>query len=237
MAKKPKGAGDYFNRLFHGGGASPDFEQIVKAVLATFAVFTGFVLSSYIKDTLTLSEFTGWFGWTAWFRDWRVWAFFALMALMLRYIIGSAIHLTFMYVPVEKSKQSRSKSVIFLFKDLIFLVMFGLIAMSVSAAAHKTGDHIDLFMERAMLFVGAGFLWSILDAALRGLWGRRWPDEKPGYFWIVWSCLDLLQLAVTYILLRSALSVLCKAELLAAIYVIFLFLDVKAAIRAVQVHD
>jgi len=235
------GFGAYLRRLVHEEGEPPDFEQTVKVVLATFAVFTGFVFSTYIKDELTLADFTGWLGWTIWFDEWRLWAFFALMALMLRYIIGSAIHLSFMYIPPKDDgddERPRSQSVFFLFKDLVFLVMFGLIAMSVAAAAIKGNKgSIDVFMQRSMLFVGAGFFWSVSDAALRFLWGRKWPNEKPGFFWIVWGSLDLLQLAATYALLKCTATDLHRAAALAVVYTVFLFLDVKAAIRAVQVHE
>jgi len=247
------GSRAYLKRFFRDTLPAPDFEQIVKVVLATFAVFTGFVLSGYIKEKLVLPELTDWSSWLSWFGEWRLWAFFALMALLLRYIIGSAIHLNFMYVPVKRENQppqARSQSVVFLFKDLVFLVIFGLIAMSVSAAvepvssasttivasAPKSSANIDAFMQRAMLFVGAGFAWSLFDAGLRGLWGLKWENEKPGYFWILWASLDLLLFVMTLAILRSGGTTLSKAVMVALLYLLFLFLDVKAAIRAVQLR-
>jgi hypothetical protein len=196
------GARSYFSHFFRGPATSPpDFEQFVKAVLATFAVFTGFVFSNYLRDDLVLAEFTGWFGWVVWFGQWRFWGLFALMALLLRYTMGSAVHLTFMYVPVKKDGQppkSRSQSVVLLFKDLLFLVAFGVIAMSIANAAKPNTGSVEVFMQRAMLFIAVGFAWSLLDAALRGLWALCRSDEGPRYFWLIWSALDLVQFLVTY---------------------------------------
>lgn len=235
------GAGSYFSHFFRGPATSPrDFEQFVKAVLATFAVFTGFVFSSYLRDDLVLAEFKGWFGWVVWFGEWRFWGLFALMALLLRYIMGSAVHLTFMYVPVKTNGQparSRSESVVLLFKDLVFLVAFGVIAMSIANAA-KTDTGAEVFMQRAMLFVAAGFIWSLLDAALRGLWARCWPNEGPGYFWLIWSALDLAQFFATWLILAyvQMANQLSAMVILAVVYAVFLFLDMAALVRAVQVH-
>jgi len=217
----------------------PDFEQFVKAVLATFAVFAGFVFSSYFREDLVLAEFKGWLGWVVWFGQWRFWGLFALMALPLRYIMGSAVHLTFMYVPVKTDGQaarSRSESVVLLFKDLVFLVAFGVIAMSIANAAKTDRGSIEVFMQRAMLFVAAE--WSLLDAALRGLWARCWPNEGPGYFWLIWSALDLAQFFATWLILAhmQMTNPLRGMVILAAVYAVFLLLDMAALVRTVQVH-
>jgi hypothetical protein len=235
------GLGGYLSHFFGGPATTfPDFEQFVKAVLATFAVFTGFVFSGYLRDDLVLAEFTGWFGWVVWFGQWRFWGLFALMALLLRYIIGSAVHLTFMYVPRKtadgKTIASRSQSVVLLFKDLMFLVAFGVIAMSIANAAKPNTGSVEVFMQRAMLFVAAGLSWSLLDAALRWLWGRCWPDEGPKYFWLLWSALDIAQFLVTLAILACVTDPLYRMEIVAVFYAIFLLLDIAAMARTVQIN-
>jgi hypothetical protein len=235
------GFGDYLHRFFSGGGKPRDFEQIVKVVLATFAVFTGFVFSGYLKDDLKLADFAGWLGWIVWFADWHFWAFVALMMLLLRYIMGSAVHLNFMYVPYKKDDgsmaPSRSQSRLLLFKDLMFLVAFGVIAMSIANAANQQTGAIAAFMQRAMLFVAAGFTWSLLDALLRKIWSQWRPTEAPGYFWLVWATLDAAQFCVTWLVLAKVTNEFCAMTILAGAYTLFLLLDLMAIVRAVQVHD
>ncbi len=234
------GARGYFARFFCPKQPR-DFEQIVKVVLATFAVFTGFVFSGTLKDDLVLPDFTGWFGWVVWFDQWRFWAFFALMALLLRYIMGSAVHLNFMYVPGKAAdgtkSEARSQSVFLLFKDLMFLVIFGVIAMSIANAAKPDTGRVDVFMHRAMLFVAAGFSWSVLDAALRWAWSFCRSKEGPGYFWLIWSALDAMQFIATAIILAYVTDALCAMKTLAAVYAVFLFFDIVAMVRAAQARD
>ena len=83
------------------------------------------------------------------------------MALLLRYIIGSAIHLNHTY----GGKPPRSLSVFLLFKDLMFLVLFGMLALYIMEAVT-----LEDFIRRVMLFVGAGFAWSIIDYFFRRFW-------------------------------------------------------------------
>jgi hypothetical protein len=222
---------------------APDFEQIVRVVMSTFTVFTGFVFSGYLKDEFVLSDGEGWFGWLD-PEKWRLWGFFALMALLLRYIMGSGVHLNFMYVPVKPATEPRSQSSVLLFKDLVFLVAFGVIAMSIVNAAKfdqkedmiQDGLRVTAFLHRAMLFVAAGFVWSVVDAILRGLWSL-FPNqqrESPGYFWIIWATLDAAQFVATWLIIRWATGPLQMMVIAAVVYVGFLFLDVAAVVRGVQ---
>jgi len=255
----------YFHHFFCS--KSPlDFEKIVTAVLGTFTVFTGFVFSSYLKD-LPLAEGSGWLAWMTWFCQWRLWALFALMALLLRYIMGSAVHLNFMYVPSKDADgrplPSRSQSVGLLFKDLGFLVLFGVVAMSIASAVSHTPDpgpeelwgrlqnlanaassdaadaaRLDTFMYHAMLFLGAGFLWSVIDCFLRGAVWVKWfkrKTEGPGYFWVIWCVLDASQLLVTFAISRQhPANPLWTAIILAVVFAAFLFLDIVAMSRNVR---
>jgi len=144
---------------------APDFERGVMVILATFAAFTGFTISGSLKLVPDI-------GYPA---DWRWWAFFALVALLLRYIFGSAVHLNGLYVGKSLTRPLRgwiaareapkSQSIALLFKDLAFLVIFGMIAVYIQQAAEKRD--VDVFIVRCMWFVEAGLLWSVSDYFLR----------------------------------------------------------------------
>ena len=211
----------------------PDFEHVVKTVLATFAVFTGLTISNYVKDTIfTVDHLRAYYDWQDWAGDWRCWAFAALVCLLLRYLIGSAIHLNYMYVTPKGRDEPRSFSVLLLFKDVIFLVVFGVIAVFISKA-----ESADLFVDRAGWFLLSGLAWSVLDWLMR----RFWPDprehprplkERP--FWAIWILLDGLQLALTWGLVSCIEDDLVKAIALAVIFTVFLFFDILAMVRFVQ---
>lgn len=241
----PQQGGGYFWYFFSAPREQvgpPDFDLVVKTVLATFAVFTGYVYSTSLK-TLDLGETSGVFGWTAWFCKPSLWAVLALMALLLRYIIGSAIHLTYMYVPPEKGKPSRSKLIILLFKDLLFLVAFGVIAMAISndTIPKQDGSFAPApFLRDAMLFLAAGFAWSILDTLSRCIAARvcsKPNTEGPTFFWVIWSVLDAAQFLLTLGILAIGWGPLASMFWLAIVYAIFLVLDVAAILRAAQIAN
>jgi hypothetical protein len=85
------------DKWFYNTEAEPDFKQIVEKSLALFGVFTGATLSFYIGDFLFANklppDFTGYPFWS------RACLVAAVIALLLRYIVGSAVHLNLMYVP------------------------------------------------------------------------------------------------------------------------------------------
>lgn len=221
-----------------GSGEPPDFEQAVKVIIATFAVFTGFTITGYLKDYVfspfNVERYPDWHGWVG---DWHIWAFVALVALLLRYVIGSAVHLHHTYVtkvPVTINNvmwtRSRSISVGLLFMDLCFLVLFGVLAVFVTKA-----PDIETFMWRAIWFVAAGFAWSLTDL-LRSAWSW-YRGRGMRFFWAMWLCLDGLQLAATFWLLtRHAWPDPARAEVLAVVYVLFLFADLLALVRAIQLR-
>jgi hypothetical protein len=234
----------YYDVFFHAPRdrvGQPDFTLVVNTVVGTFAVFTGFVYSATLK-TLQLGESAGAFGWIAWFGKPSLWAALALMALLLRYIIGSAIHLNYTYVPPDKGQESRSKSVILLMKDLLFLVGFGVIAMAIANDTQPPpGGTIapGPFLRDAMLFLAAGFFWSIVDILARGITAarsKRQPNnEGPSFFCVIWMALDAGQFLLTGAILLIGLNALCSMFLLAVIYALFLLADVAAILRGVRV--
>jgi hypothetical protein len=216
-----------FRQLFTGdGGPAPEFENTVKVVLSTFAVFVGFTITEYLRK-ISID-----------FGHWSLWAFIALAALLLRYIIGSAVHLNYVYVqkvPVtvdgRRWERPRSQSALLLFKDLCFLVIFGMIAVYITKAAN-----LDDFVFRTLCFVAAGFAWSIVDALVRWALARYWRDfrEQPGKFWRLWFALDVLLFVVVLVINYCISDELSRAVVIALVYVLFLFLDFLAIVRAVQ---
>jgi hypothetical protein len=206
---------------------APDFENVVKVVISTFAVFVGFTITEYLKK-ISFGNF----------EDWVFWAFIALAALLLRYIIGSSVHLNYVYVqklePGRPQERSRSRSVLLLFKDLCFLVVFGMIAVYITKASN-----LDDFVLRTLWFVGAGFVWSVTDALIRGCLAGLWNDagERPGKFALLWIALDLTLFVIVVLTNSWVTDVLQRAVVIALVYVVFLLLDFLAIIRAVQFRE
>jgi hypothetical protein len=298
---------------------APKFDDAVKVILATFTVFTGLTLTRFLAPPdkilgnnlppikippIEIDAIHGW----------RWWAFFTLVALLLRYIIGSAIHLNYVY----GGDAPRSNSVLMLFKDLMFLVLFGMVAFYIIDA-----QDVAHFVRRAMLFVLAGFIWSILDYMARRfmcfrkpdneadscplkftdivaaviffvlgviviwrtdwhdidgfLWLSAWiviagfifcavnlqvapgtvpaaqrtsfwqawyfkfthpagkvPREWPGPFWVLWTCLDGLQFVLTGLAVFFLHNEMTLMRVVAVVYLIFLFVDMRAMLRHVQ---
>jgi hypothetical protein len=139
---------------------APSFDDAVKAILATFTVFTGLALNHFLTSLTNVDDFS----------QWNWWGAVALISLLLRYIIGSAIHLNRVY----GGDAPRSHSVVLLFKDFLFLVLFGMIAVYIMEATSLYD-----FIRRAMLFVAAGFAWSVIDYFLRRFW-RFWESRSEG---------------------------------------------------------
>ncbi|MBR0796127.1 hypothetical protein JQ615_12080 [Bradyrhizobium jicamae] len=196
----------------------PDFENVVKAVISTFAVFVGFTINSYLNNTDIEN-----------FRSWRFWAFIALASLLLRYIIGSSVHLNHVYVKKIWAERPRSCSVLLLFKDVCFLVIFGMIAVHTAKA--KTFNE---FVDGTLWFVFAGFVWSVLDKFVRGIWKHWDTHEAPGQFVNHWILLDLALVAIVLLVNCLTGHELTRAMVVAGFYLLFLFFDFLAIVRATQ---
>jgi hypothetical protein len=206
-------------------GATPDFKQIVEKSLALFGVFTGVTLSFYIKDFLFGDNIPIGFLDFAWFD--RVLISASVIALLLRYIVGSAVHLNATYVAkvttrivnnvLVEEKQPKSENLGWLFLDIVFLVAFGLLAVVIIYSAD-----MDKFLLHSAAFIAFGLAWSAI--------AYRWREgDKP--IAARWLAIDGFQLAVTLGLYYAACwsvtdwSDFTKTWLLAPIYVACLFLD------------
>ena len=202
--------------------AVPDFKQIVEKSLALFGVFTGVTLSFYIKDFL--------FAVPDGFKEFPLWSreliAAAAITLLLRYIVGSAVHLNSTYVPkvtttikpnpdgsfgLVEVKEVKSASLGWLFFDVLVLVLFGVFAVFIIYSIN-----FNEFMYRSLLFILLGFLWSLIAVGLR-------PKDRA--IAIRWLLIDGAQAAITFGLMKAQCDNLTKTIILALLYVFCLFLD------------
>ena len=203
--------------------AQPDFKQIVEKSLALFGVFTGVTLSFYIKDFLFGDKIP------LGFRDFSLWErglmTASVISLLLRYIVGSAVHLTATYVPkvtttiqeiggkqvLFEEKKSRSASLFWLCFDIVVLVAFGMVAVLIIYSS-DFGE----FLRHSGYFIALGLLWNVVALFCR-------PDDRAvaeRWWWI-----DMWQLIITIALMVPSGLVLERTIVLAVVYVSFLFLD------------
>jgi hypothetical protein len=227
------------------GNSPPDFEQTVKVVLTTFTAFTGFTVNKAVEsvaDQIKLPTNVGDRGtftivWDtldllgAIWSSVHFWALIALLSLLLRYLIGSAIHLNDTYVKrVGETKPALSQSTLFLFKDLVFLVLFGIVVLTIARTV-KGNFQIAPFLLGCKIFLLCGLAWSVVDIISRYLlskacpawWGREWLDLSA---YGLWPFLDLSQLLFTFWVSSWTADELPQTRWLALVYFAFLFVDV-----------
>ncbi len=204
---------------FYDRNATPDFKQLVEKSLALFGIFTGVTLSFYIKDFLFGDNIP------VGFLDFsifdRVLISACVIGLLLRYIVGSAVHLNATYVAkvttqidngvLVESKEPKSRSMWWLFFDISFLVAFGLLAVVIIYSAD-----MDKFLLHSAAFIGFGLAWSVIA------WIGR-PGDRP--IAKRWTAIDFFQLVVTLGVYAVDLSDFHKTWLLTFIYGVCLFID------------
>lgn len=217
-------------------GRPPDFEASLNALIATFAVLVGVSITDFFDRTKAPIE-GKLFGPL----------FVMFITLLLRYIVGSAIHLKYTYGNSKQANDTpgppQSQSVPLFFKDAAFLVLFGALAVTMTHSWEERVSNpqhpfeVAPFLRHAEWFLGAGLVWSVTDPILRwfywykGKW-EEWPT-KP--FWLPWVLFDGLQLILTRYVPDYAASPLKTVQILAAIYVLFLFIDFGYLIRALRI--
>ena len=188
----------------------PDLTQAVAAVIQTFAAFVGISLTDFFDEAKNTLD-----------RDVRICAFVALVALLLRYIIGSAVHLNRAYGTRKGKDQPLQPSIGLFIKDLFFLVMFGYVAIQITHS--HTFMH---FLRWSAWFVGLGLLWSISDRPL-----RRWllPDAadnaRLNRLARIWARIDAGQLAFTVLLAFCPAKGMWTAVPLAGVYIAIFVTD------------
>lgn len=187
--------------------APNNYKQIVENSHRVFTVFTGAALSFYVTELFTQAE-----------PAWRFWVMPAAIALLLRYIVGSAIHLNNTYASAPTNRFSTD---ILLFFDIFWLVLFGYLAVYIIRS-----NMLDDFMWRASYFVFLGFVWSILALCRTA---REAEIAKK------WALIDGGQVLFTLAVLLSpklfTLSDNTRAIVLTIGYLICLFLDFRYMLR------
>jgi hypothetical protein len=215
--------------MFRGGVGMPDvdrskeaFDTAVRAIVTTFGVFTGFVIKAAI-DAISFPPSETWRDTLDRLRElWNdphLFLCLATVALLLRFIIGSAVHLNLCYVV-----EPRSKMPVMLFKDVAFLIVFGLLAVFMV----KAGKEVASFALRAAVFIAVGLLWSAVDAVVRC---GRTAGEK-SLFSGKWMLIDVLQLAVIGLVIFGLGSEWWQAAVLAGGFAGALYLDMRLVLNA-----
>jgi hypothetical protein len=197
------------------------YKQIIDNSHRMFTVFTGAALSFYIADLFVANE-----------PAWRLCVTPAAIALMLRYILGSAVHLNCTYgVPADKKPKVK-----WLLFDILWLVFFGFLIVYMIRAVD-----LDAFMWRAFYFVLSGFTWSLIAYCFRG--------DKQTEIGKRWLLIDGLQLVFTLFALFILGNILSyglpddnievgTAIILALGYLFFLYFDFDNMIKwAASVTD
>jgi hypothetical protein len=215
---------------------APDFDASLNALIATFAVLVGVSITDFFDRTKAPI-------------DGKLFGplFVMFIALLLRYIVGSAIHLKYTYGNPEQADGThgppRSRSVPLFFKDAAFLVLFGALAVTMTHSWERrvidpnVAFGIVPFLQHCEWFLWAGLVWSLTDPILRWFyWYKgRWEEWPTKPFWLPWVLFDGLQLLLTWVVPLCALSPLKTVQILALIYVFFLFIDFGYLIRALRI--
>jgi hypothetical protein len=194
------------------------FEDTVKTILTTFGVFTGFAIKSAI-DGINFPVSPSWSAFLDVLNDFHLFICIATVALLLRFIIGSAVHVNLCYVV-----EPRSVKPVMLFKDLAFLIVFGLLAIFMIKTTNVAG-----FATRAFLFISVGLLWSLVDAVVRA--GQTSKGEKT-LFSGRWILIDIVQLGLIWSVLHWANDTWWQSLWLAAGFALALYLDIKVVLNA-----
>src|SRR5712692_4380609 len=188
-----------------------DFTQSVDVILVTFSVLVGVSFTDFFDETKNKLP-----------EDAVTLAFAALVALLLRYIIGSAVHLKHAYRPAPSYEHS--SSILLFLKDIFFLLIFGYLAIRISHS-----EHIHQFWKMSAIFIFVSLVWSLGDPLIRCLFEPQAPTQQP--LWKYWAFIDACQLALTLLVYWQLDDPQMAAGELAALYIIFLGVDLRAMLR------
>ena len=194
-------------------------ERCIEVVLATFGALAGFALVRFITTAppnvpnALQSQ-----------PDQLNWLMFALAALLLRYMLGSAVHLYRTYVPLRDATPTTPVlpdwwTIIFFFKDLFFLVLFGLLAIKITQSVDVTE-----FINRSAIFILWGLIWGLIDFGVRFIQAAitARPMNLANYWLeINWIVMDAAQYILALLILQTG-----NYKLLTLVFLLFLFFDV-----------
>jgi hypothetical protein len=194
-------------------------ERCIEVVLATFGALAGFALVRFmttappnVPNPLQSQP------------DELNWLIFALAALLLRYMLGSAVHLYRAYVPLRDATSTTPVlpdwwTIVFFFKDLFFLVLFGLLAIKITQSVD-----VPEFINRSAIFILWGLIWGLIDFGVRCVQAAftNIPMNLANYWLeINWIIMDAVQYILALLILQTG-----NYKILTIIFIIFLFLDV-----------
>ena len=225
------------------------FERAVQVVSSTFTVFTGFALSQAITSAFKITDIQNFADFQK-LGDWHWGALIALIALLLRFIIGSTVHLNRTYVlpaptvPPGDPVQGISQSVPMLLKDLAFLVLFGIAALLMTSGIARP-DGLRELLIGGVVYLSLAIIWSAMDWLVRDLWtldhtGTVGPGagaavattayvgSKSDRWWLVLAAVQLVTPLVLLLwLYPSTIGAAAAAWLLAVVYIVCLYADLK----------
>ena len=190
-----------------------DFSQSVNVILVTFGALVAVSVADFFDETKNKLP-----------DDVRSWAILALLALLLRFIVGSAVHLNRTYNPSPQNPPdyANSPSILFFLKDIGFLIAFGIVAIHITHSGHFFH-----FFQQSALFVAISLAWSLTDAFFH--W-RGWAANERA-FYVIWAPIDAAQLLLTLCVYPLRHEPRLGAMVLALIYMPFLALDLLLTIR------
>jgi len=191
-----------------------DFSKSVDVILVTFGALVAISLTDFFDEKKN-KAFTD---------DVRFWAILALLALLLRFIVGSAVHLnrTYNRTPQNPADYANSPSILLFLKDIGFLIAFGIVAILITHSA--TFLH---FLQKSATFVALSLAWSLLDAVIH--WFGYASDEPP--FYVIWVPIDAAQLLLIFCVYPLQHDPLLGAIALAVICISFTLVDLFLTIR------
>jgi hypothetical protein len=204
----------FWRRVLPGAPAANfdalDFSQAVSMVLTTFGVLVAVSIADFFDETKNKLP-----------DDVRSWAILVLLALLLRYIIGSAVHLNRTYNP-PAADYAHSHSTLMFLKDIGFLIAFGVVAIQITHSVKFFH-----FFQQSAIFVSISLLWSITDAIIH--WLGLAHNEKE--FYLIWMPIDAAQLLFTLLVYSWFHEPHFVAKVLAVVYMLFFFGDLVLMIR------
>jgi hypothetical protein len=202
---------------------SPDFKQIVEKSLGLFAILTGVDFSYFVGDYLFGAK-------TQTFGNFPLWGrglvAAIVISLLLRYIVGSAVHLNARYVRKEPAPGAAavpdpnlSTSLSWLCFDIAMLVFFGALAINLTYA-----PDLETLIWRCFYFVAAGFAWAVVAWVCR-------DQDKP--IAKLWMAIDSVQGIFTLLVIATHgyANDLLRVAVLAFFYGYFLILDFAVVSR------
>jgi hypothetical protein len=156
------------------------YERSIQVTSAFFAAFIGFGLKNLLDEAKKASS-------PAEAADW--WALLILAVLLfLRFLLGSANHLSVEYVLGEPTPQRRR----YLVFDLAVLVLLGLLAARICFATN-----VKDFFWWNLWFLAPAFLWGFFAAERRT---KTWSESG------MWLAINALQAGCVIILLCTSVA-------------------------------